>query len=569
VKKKIMKTTDLIKDSLNRSSGRRGFLLIPLALAILTLLLATASSSFAGSATWKASPVDTVWNNAANWVANGPPNGPADTATFATSNIRRPVIGEGSTEVNGIVFNAGASAFTISSPFFTFTISGVGITNNSGITQNFVSGPTVINFLGNATAGSLTLFTNTGDITFGDSATAGNASFTNNAGLKFGATSTAGNATVTNNVEVLFFGNSTAGNSTFTNEFGIVIFSDEATAGNATFTNAGGAASGTGGGFTVFDAGSTAGNATVITNGATASGAFKGENLFEGDAGNATLIANGGSNGGEGGFIQYRLGSTGGTARVEVFGNGTLDISQHDAPGVTTGSIEGDGLVFLGAVNLTVGTNNLSTTFSGLMQDGGFSGGTGGSLTKAGRGKLSLANANTYTGGTTITKGTLLVKNTTGSATGTGPVRVNAGTLGGTGKITGAVTVGTGSSSGAILLPGNSATKPGILTINSALTFNSLSTYKCVLNRSTPIAGEVTALGVTINSGAPFTFLDIGTGTLTVGTVFTVISNTSASPITGTFSNLANGSVFTSNGNNFQASYTGGTGNDLTLTVVP
>ncbi len=68
------------------------------------------------------------------------------------------------------MFNPGASAFTITSPFFVdFTISGVGITNNSGITQNFVSGPTVINFLNSATAGSLTHFTNTGDMTFGDS----------------------------------------------------------------------------------------------------------------------------------------------------------------------------------------------------------------------------------------------------------------------------------------------------------------------------------------------------------------------------------------------------------------
>ena len=148
-------------------------------------------------------------------------------------------------------------------------------------------------------------------------------------------------------------------------------------------------------------------------------------------------------------------------------------------------------------------------------------------------------------------------------------MQVNAGTLGGTGIIDGAVTVGTGSSSRAILLPGKSATAPGILTINSALTFNSLSTYKCVLNRSNLIAGEITALGVTINSGASFTFVDIGTGTLTVGTVFTVINNTSANPISGTFSNLPDGSVFTSNGNNFQASYTGGDGNDLTLTVVP
>jgi hypothetical protein len=53
-------------------------------------------------------------------------------------------------------------------------------------------------------------------------------------------------------------------------------------------------------------------------------------------------------------------------------------------------------------------------------------------------------------------------------------------------------------------------------------------------------------LGVTINSGASFTFVDTGTGTLATGTVFTVINNTSANPISGTFSNLSDGSVFTS-----------------------
>ena len=215
----------------------------------------------------------------------------------------------------------------------------------------------------------------------------------------------------------------------------------------------------------------------MTTNGATVSDAFKGQNLFEGDAGNATLIANGGSNGGEGGFIQYRLGSTGGTARVEVFGNGTLDISQHNAPGVTTGSIEGSGLVFLGGVNLTVGTNNLSTTFSGLMQDGGFSGGTGGSLTKTGTGKLTLSGASTYTGVTTVNAGTLLVSNTTGSATGTGAVKVNAGTLGGSGIISGAVTIGTGSGAGAFLAPAGGTRKQATLTSQSALTFNGDATY--------------------------------------------------------------------------------------------
>jgi autotransporter-associated beta strand protein len=550
---------------------------LPSAAVILTLLLSTASSSFAGSATWKASPATGDWFTATNWTPTTVPNGPADTATFASSNKRRPFIAFNA-EVNGIVFNPGASAFTImnapgTSP--TLTISGAGITNNSGIVQNFafeLAGAQIL-FLNSATAGSLTAFTTT-NMTFGGNSTAGNATFTNNGLMTFTNTSTADDATFTNNVVIFFDGTSTAGNGTFTNSGGDIEFgetpADAATAGNGTFINPGSAVNTVGGGFVVVHFG-TAGDGTFINDGAAVSGGFAGETLFQdtGDAGNATLIANGSLGGGDGGSIQFATASTGGTARVEVFGNGNLDISLHNAPGVTTGSIQGNGAVFLGANNLTVGTNNLGTTFSGVIQDGGTNGGIGGSLTKAGSGKLNLTNANTYTGGTSITRGTLLVKNTAGSATGTGAVQVNAGTLGGTGKISGAVTVGTGSSSGAILSPGNSATKPGTLTVNNTLTFNSLSTYQCVLNRTRAKASKATAIGVTITSNVPFTFVDTGTGTLATGTVFTVLNNTSANPIVGTFSNLSDGSVFTSNGNNFQVSYTGGDGNDLTLTVVP
>jgi autotransporter-associated beta strand protein len=67
---------------------------------------------------------------------------------------------------------------------------------------------------------------------------------------------------------------------------------------------------------------------------------------------------------------------------------------------VTVGSIEGDGDIFLGGSQLAVGRNDLSTTFSGTIQNGGSNGGAGGSLVKIGGGKLVLANANTYTGGT-------------------------------------------------------------------------------------------------------------------------------------------------------------------------
>src|SRR5437763_3656383 len=188
-------------------------------------------------------------------------------------------------------------------------------------------------------------------------------------------------------------------------------------------------------------------------------------------------------------------------------------------------------------------------------------------LTKTGTGTLTLSHANTYTGGTTIRQGVLVVTNATGSATGVGKVQVNLGILRGVGKIAGAVTVGNGSNSGATVLAGNSV-RPGILTIHSALTFKSFSNYECALDRGNIKASQVSALGVIIDSNATFTFVDVGTGTLPVGTVFTVINNTSASPISGTFSNLPNASIFTSNGNNFKVNYTGGTGNDLTLKVV-
>jgi autotransporter-associated beta strand protein len=650
-----MKTNQLLKSSF----GLAGFLRATLITAFLpaVVLLLSIQSSRAGSATWLTNPITGDWNTGANWTAGGPPNGSSDMAFFATSNTTAVSL-SANTEVNSTVFNAAGSAFTITaSPMFTLTISGAGMTNNSGTTQNFVADIDVLGnfgtiaFTNSATAGSLTAFTANGStlsgapggaIQFSGTSTASNGTFTINGGdgapdacgtqggtMQFSGTSTAGNGTFVLNAatvdcyllnpsgaSVEFFDSSTAGNGTFilnaatvgySSGPGVVNFFGTSTAGNGTFTLVGGT-TGTGAEM-VFHDSSTAGNGVFTVNGAagaypimsqleffdnstadngiftvnggdgsTSSGAYGGFMYFFtqllGGAGNATLIANGGVNGGAGGLIRFSAGS-GGTARVKVFGNGTGDFTNGNLdtstsnPGPTIGSIEGTGAVFLGASNLTVGSNNLSTTFSGVIQDGGIGGGTGGSLTKVGNGKLTVSKASTYTGGTTVSQGTLLVTNRTGSATGTGAVQVNKGTLGGTGIITGAVTVGTGRRSGAILLPGKSATAPGILTIDSALSFNSLSTYKCVLNRSTVKASKATAHGVTINSNVLFTFVDVGTGTLATGTVFTVINNTSANPISGAFNNLTNGLVFTSNGNNFRVSYTGGTGNDLTLTVVP
>ena len=168
-----------------------------------------------------------------------------------------------------------------------------------------------------------------------------------------------------------------------------------------------------------------------------------------------------------------------------------------------------------------------------------------------------------------MTAGALVINNTTDSGTGTGALQVNQGTLAGSGTITGAVTVGTGGGLAAILAPGKGASEATTLTVQSALTFKVDGIYTYKLNAKRAEADQVIANGVTIESGAQFSFVAVGNNTLTVGTVFTAISNTSANAISGTFSNLPDGGIVTINGNNFQANYEGGGGNDLTLTVVP
>ena len=166
-----------------------------------------------------------------------------------------------------------------------------------------------------------------------------------------------------------------------------------------------------------------------------------------------------------------------------------------------------------------------------------------------------------------ISGGILLTNNSVGSATGRGPVQTNAGTLGGTGTIAGGVTIGTGAGAGAFLGPGARGVTPGTLTIRKKLTLKADSTYKVTLDSRVSTADGVRAKGIRIQ-GASILFNDLGTNVLPPGTVFVVMSNAAAGPITGQFSNLSDGSTVTVDSNTFQANYEGGDGNDLTLTVV-
>jgi len=487
-------------------------------IATLALLCGSAGLVSAGSATWQQTPATGNWNTAANWNPATVPNGPSDVATFSVSNRTNVSVTSGIT-VDSIVFQPDASGFTIntSSEFASVLINGAGVINNSAFAQNFF-----VNAAGH----------DRGALDFAGSASAGDAIYSE------------GGAAV---------GNSFGGTTSFFNT---------STAETATFFVNGGAANGAAGGGVIFFDSSTAGSAIFTINPGMVAGSTGGHVEFanSSNADHATLFANGGQNG-AGGTVFFLDDSKGGLANVVVQGNGALDLTLHNVPGVTLTSVQGDGLVALGSSRLTV-KPKLKVPFSGVISGAG-------SLAMGGKGSFDLTNANTYSGGTVIKAGTLLVDNKSGSATGSGAVNVVSGALGGTGTIAGMVTVGSNTpGNGSFLVPGASISQPGTITLQSSLSFASDGFFNVGLGRGLTVS-QVVANGVTIQSGAQFAYFNNRGATVPVGTVFTVIDNSAATPIAGVFDNLPDGLIFTDHGNRFQVDYEGGDGNDLILTSIP
>ncbi|OQB80125.1 MAG: tRNA nuclease WapA precursor [Planctomycetes bacterium ADurb.Bin126] len=75
---------------------------------------------------------------------------------------------------------------------------------------------------------------------------------------------------------------------------------------------------------------------------------------------------------------------------------GSIDFSTYDA---TLGGLKGSRNVDMGGNTISIGSNNLYTTYGGVLSNG--------ALIKVGTGTLWLTGANTYSGGTTVYAGTL------------------------------------------------------------------------------------------------------------------------------------------------------------------
>lgn len=313
----------------------------------------------------------------------------------------------------------------------------------------------------------------------------------------------------------------------------------------------------TGHGVLVLSAQSSFGGGYLLSSGILGLGADTTGTITSGPIGTSTLII-------QAGGLRAVGGSRTIANSVDVTGDFLVDGSN---PLNLTGTIN------LGSTTRTISTlSSANTTFSNLVSGGG-------GIVKEGAGTLVLSRGagNTYSGGTTINNGKLLV-NSIGSATGTGSVTVNSGgrlgvlsvSEGGTGlgNIAGSVTVNAGGE----LKAGNSVGKLQVagVTMNTGATF--LFEILGVTTPGVDYSQLISTSLVTLN--APNLNLAAG-GNLVNGAVLAMIRNDSNLSVAGTFNGLPEGATFTVGPFQYQISYMyndplslDGQANDVAITLV-
>ncbi|MGY4407094.1 autotransporter domain-containing protein [Bradyrhizobium sp. USDA 3315] len=230
--------------------------------------------------------------------------------------------------------------------------------------------------------------------------------------------------------------------------------------------------------------------------------------------------------------------STAGNARLVTDAGGVVDFSASTGPAgnrvLSAGSIEGAGRYSLGANALTVGGNDLSTIVSGVIADGGASGGTGASLTKIGAGTLTLNGQSTYTGATNVNAGKLVVGDDShGGASLASAVTVNnGGTLGGIGTV-GGITA----NAGGIVAPGNSI---GTLNVAGNVSFAAGSIYQVEANAAGQSDKIIATDTATLAGGNVLALAQ--TGTYAPQTVYTIL--TANGGVNGTFTDVTSSLTF-------------------------
>ncbi len=296
------------------------------------------------------------------------------------------------------------------------------------------------------------------------------------------------------------------------------------------------------------------------------------------------------------GLINVVIG--GDTAIWTGAGDGNWDLAAHtpqnwklSSSGTPTNFVTNDAAEFqdgavTGIVNLTANvstaymrfTNTAATPYT-LQSTGGF-GVSSGTMFLNGTGSVTIANNNTYTGGTTLNSGTLNIKSA--GAVGTGPLTLNGGTIDNTsgalltlstnnavnlnGNVTFTGTNDLSFGTGTVNLVGNSSlnTVAGVLTTGPIfgtgnLTKSGTGTWTILPTagnggaQTSTISGDLIVNGGLVNLGQNDTFFGglIGSGTVANGSATTRWMTVGTDNTDTTFSGtLVDGAGATATGGN-------------------
>jgi autotransporter-associated beta strand protein len=246
-----------------------------------------------------------------------------------------------------------------------------------------------------------------------------------------------------------------------------------------------------------------------------------------------------------------RASQFGSYAPVTINTSGLLDLSAATSLPQTIGSLAGAGPLKLGLSTLTVGWNNLDTTYGGYITGLGSS-----SLIKVGTGKWTMnGSSDQFLGATKINMGTVDSHVWMPFTT----VTVNAGA-----NLLGDGTFGDVSSLGGTIHNDEFWVHPIEL---KNLTLESAATIRVdLMGPQATGLSRLSVLGAVNLGGAK---LDVAVKfPSTVGTKFQIITNDGNDMVSGKFKDLDEGAKFVRGTNQFQITYIGGTGNDVLLTHI-
>ncbi len=302
-------------------------------------------------------------------------------------------------------------------------------------------------------------------------------------------------------------------------------------------------------------------------------------NLGHHGSGNQILVTNGGRLSVIGAGIS--VGNNGSRSQVRVDLGGTMTVATSLVIGGGAASTN-NAVILSGGSLFVTNAGNTATLTAGSGGDGNLTLDSGTAtldrlfVTNGTRSTLTFNGGTLNTRNTTVANGSLTTvgdgaRAATLNLVGGGHSFANGLTVSSNASLTGlgTITANTTIAGGGTLSPGDST---GVITNIGNLTLAANSTFVVELNATTPGSGhdQVDVTGLVSLNGANLSYT---LGLIPVlGDQFVIIHNDGADPVTGTFTGLPQSLEFgmsLDGTRGLKINYSGGTGNDVVLTVIP